>query len=100
MNKQNSNSVNSNLFKGKYLIAFYKEDDETIVAVFDNLKEIIAYRGEEVTYESYATLKCHLYKALKRENHYTRMLDGSPMHVYLEDPQFDEDDDLDFEKKK
>ena len=87
MSKNNDN----NLFKGRYLIAFYGVDDETPICVFNNIREIMNYRGEEVNQRNYTFLKIHLYKALKRENHSTRMLDGSPMRVYLIDDLEDEE---------
>jgi hypothetical protein len=48
------------------------------------------YRNEEITQKNYSFLKIHLYKALKRENHSTRMLDGTPMRVYLIDMEDEE----------
>lgn len=86
------NQLNSDkLFKGKYLIAFYGADDETPIVVFNNIKEIMEYRGEEINQRNYTFLKVHLYKALKRESHSTRMLDGTPMRVYLIDMEDEED---------
>lgn len=90
MNKQ-KNLSDSQLFKGRYIITFYDLDDN-IVAVFNNIKEIAKYRGEEITQESYTQLKCYLYRALKRENHITRMLDGNLMQVYLIDALDDEEE--------
>ena len=87
MNKQQNSDK---LFKGRYLIAFYGYDDETPIVVFNNIKEIMEYRKEEVSQRNYTFLKVHLYKALKRENHVTRMLDGSPMRVYLIDMEDEE----------
>ena len=88
MNQKNSGNK---LFKGRYLIAFYGVDDETPVCVFNNLREVMEYRHEEINQRNYTFLKIHLYKALKRESHSTRMLDGTPMRVYLIDDLEDEE---------
>lgn len=80
------------LFKGRYCIAFYDVKTEDLLHVFNNLKEIIKYNGEEITPKAYNFMKIGLYKALKREHHTTRMLGGVLMQVYLIDINEDEDE--------
>lgn len=91
MNNQ-KNKTTDKLFKGRYCIAFYDDQGEELVHVFNNLKEIILFRGEPITPKNYNFMKIGLYKALKREHHTTRMLGGKLMQVYLIDINEDEDE--------
>lgn len=91
MNNQ-KNQISDKLFKGRYCIAFYDEQGEELLHVFNNLKEIIVFRGEDITPKAYNFMKIGLYKALKREHHTTRMLCGKLMQVYLIDINEDEDE--------
>ncbi len=91
MNNQ-KNQITDKPFKGRYCIAFYDEHGEELVHVFNNLKEIIIFRGEPITPKAYNFMKIGLYKALKREHHTTRMLGGKLMQVYLIDINEDEDE--------
>ncbi len=72
-------------YKNKYLISFYDERDENHIACFDNLRQICQFRGKEVTSQNLTLMGVELYRAIKREDHSTRMLDGTLMHVYLID---------------
>ena len=72
-------------FKGKYLIAFYNKEDTCLLHMFDNIKEICRYKNLEDSLKSYNLIKVELYRALKREDHFTRMLNGSLMRVYTID---------------
>lgn len=69
-------------FKGKYNIFFYDENDEHIVAFFNNIREILEYKKKDFTKQNYDLIKVELYRAQKRD-YKTRMLDGSVMHVHL-----------------
>ncbi len=77
------NKARNGLFKNKYFIVFYGEDDDTYIAGFDNIKEICLYKGIQPTPQNMNALQVKLYRALKRQDHNTCMLNGSKMHVYL-----------------
>lgn len=72
-------------YKKKYFISFYDETDENFVVSFDNLKQLCVYKGKELTSQNLILISVELYRALKRPDHSTRMLDGNLMHVYLID---------------
>jgi len=80
-------------YKKKYFISFYDESDENFVVSFDNLKQLCAYKGKELTSQNLILISVELYRALKRPDHTTRMLDGSLMHVYLIDVENKENDE-------
>ena len=72
-------------FKGKYMIVFYDENDEDLIISFNNIKEICKHRKLEVCQKNLTLISVELYRALRREDHITRFLDGRLMHVYLID---------------
>lgn len=74
-----------NCYKKKYCISFYNETDEEFVACFDNVRQICKYRKLEITSANLTLISVELYRALRRKDHSTRMLDGNLMHVYLID---------------
>ena len=76
---------NIKYFKGKYIIVFFDWTDEWIEAMFNNIKEICEYKKLDINPKSYNLVKIELYRALKRPNQTTRMLNGKLMHVYLID---------------
>lgn len=79
-------SSNDNpLYKGRYHIVFYDKDDETYITGFNTILEICRYKKEKVTSTKIHQLNVELYRALKREGHTTKMLNGQLMHVYLID---------------
>ena len=41
--------MNRNLYKEKYFIVFYYLDDEELLYMFDNVREICKFQGKEVT---------------------------------------------------
>lgn len=79
----------SMFYRNKYGISFYAEDDDTLVVCFDNLQQICKYKGLPITSKNINTIEIGLYRALKREDHFTELL-GEPMHVYLIDINEDE----------
>lgn len=74
---------NNDLYKRKYYIAFYDNNDEFIVIMFNNIKQICQYKNRELTQINITLTHVELYRALKRKDNSTRMLDGSLMHVHL-----------------
>lgn len=78
-------------FKGRYMISFYDASDDVLIAMFDNIKEICTYKNKEFNEKNYTLIKVELYRALKRSDHCTWMLNGRLMHVYLIDVIKDDD---------
>ena len=79
-------------FKGKYIIVFYDKEDERVLAMFDNIHEICRYKKMDSSPNSYNLMKVELYRALRRPDHKTLMLDGTLMHVYTIDMINEEDE--------
>ena len=78
-------------FKGHYCIVFY-DTDERFVSLFNNIWEICNYKQMESIPKNYTLVKVELYRALKRPEQTTRMLNGELMHVYLIDINDDDDE--------
>ena len=93
--RQTKTSIDNPYYKGRYLIAFYGEDDDTLIDFFDNIREICKYKKLEMTLQNLNLIQVELYRALRRDDHSTNMLNGKKMHVYLIDLE-DDDEDLDF----
>lgn len=74
-----------NFYKGKYFIAFYENDDDTYITSFNNVREILIYKNMSVTRTNVNLMNVELYRALKRDDHRTQMLNGKTMRVYLID---------------
>lgn len=92
--KVNNELFSNNCYKNKYFISFYDELDENFVISFDNLKQICMYKGKELSVPNLTLISVELYRALKRPDHSTRMLDGTLMHVHLIDiEEIDENDE-------
>ncbi len=80
----------SNLYKRRYHIAFYGDDDETYIAGFDNVTDICRYKGLALNKTNLEMLRSELCHALQRDGNSTRMLNGKSMRVYLIDTEDDE----------
>ena len=65
-------------------VIFYDVKNDFPVAMFDNVWEILDWRKLPQTKANYDLIMVELYRALKRQSHYTEML-GRPMTVYLID---------------
>ncbi len=92
--KVSNELFSNNCYKNKYFISFYDEEDENFVISFDNLKQICMYKGKELSVQNLTLISVELYRALKRADHSTRMLDGTLMHVHLIDiEEIDENDE-------
>lgn len=70
-------------YKGKFFIVFYDKEDEVLEHIFDNVRDILKYQNREVNRKSVNKINVELYLALKRKGHFTRMLDGRLLRVYL-----------------
>ena len=92
-------------YKGRYYIAFYKEedDDETFYAGFNNVVEICKYNKWEVTTSNINMIHQALYKALyEKDEPYTKLIDGIRLKIYLIDmsDEIKEDERREKEMKK
>ena len=65
-------------------VIFYDVKNDFPVAMFDNVREILDWRKLPQTKANYDLIMVELYRALKRQSHYTEIL-GRPMTVYLID---------------
>lgn len=72
-------------YKGRYYIAFYDATDEFVITVFNNVKQICVYKNRELNKDNINLTHVELYRALKKAECSTRMLDGSLMHIHLID---------------
>ena len=79
-------------YKGHCIIAFYDKTGENYLYCFNNVREILEFRGMPITRTNVNMINVILYRALKREGHITNMLTGKPMSVWIID---DDDDDED-----
>lgn len=70
-------------YKGKFFIVFYDKDDESLEHMFDNVRDILKYQQREVNRKSVNKINVELYLALRRKGHFTRMLNGKLLRVYL-----------------
>lgn len=69
--------------RNNYILLFYGRD-ETVVATFQSIWEIVDYKHLPHNKTSYNLIYVDITRALRRPDHYTEML-GVPMTVYLED---------------
>lgn len=70
-------------YKGKFFIVFYDKDDEVLEEMFDNVRDILKYQKREVNRKNVNMINVEIYLALRRKGHFTRMLDGRLLRVYL-----------------
>lgn len=77
-------------YKGQYYIAFYDKTGEEFIEIFDNVRQILKYKNQPITRYNVQRLNIELYNSLKSEFHFTKMLDGTVMTVWLVD--YDEDE--------
>lgn len=72
-------------YKGQYFIVFYDRSGEWFLHMFNNVKDILRYQHKEITRANILNLDRLLLRALNKENHSTKMLDGTMMKVYIVD---------------
>ena len=71
------------LYKGKYFIVFYDKNDERLLYLFDNVKEILKFQKKEINTYNARLLNIELYRALKSDEHFITFLTGEVMRVYI-----------------
>lgn len=74
--------MSKSLYKGKYFLAFYDMDDETLLHIFDNVHEILRFIKRPITYQNVNEMNVQLYRAFKRNEHCTSIL-GYKTRVYM-----------------
>ena len=74
---------NYNFYKGKYIIAFYDKNDNQILYVFDNVREILKFIGDDLNEKNLRRINVLLYRALKSDEHFVTFLTGEVMRVYI-----------------
>ena len=60
--------------------------------MFKNTEDILRFKKEEITYSNKNKTNVELYRALKREGNFTRMLGKGLMRVYLIDLKDESED--------
>lgn len=71
------------LYKGKYFIVFYSLDDEELLYMFDNVREICQFQGKEPTRTNINLINVEIYRGLKRKTRLVKFLTGDPMKIYI-----------------
>lgn len=77
--------MSKRFYKGHYFIVFYDKTDEELLYMFDNVHDILKFKGLENNVQNRNNLNSLLYYALKSENHFTTVLNGKCMRVYIID---------------
>ena len=72
------------LYKGHFFIVFYDKHDESLLYMFDNVREILKFRKLPITRQNVNTINVELYRALQTDTHFTKML-GHLLRVYIID---------------
>lgn len=72
-------------YKGQYLICFYDKDDNYLLYLFDNVREIVEFQEKPLTKSNINLVNVELYRALKTKDHFVRFLTGEIMRVYIID---------------
>lgn len=76
---------NERLYKGKFIIAFYEKDDETLYDVFSNTREVTIAVGLEPTRDNVIWISHKLVRAFRKKTHYIdifgRLMKAYPVNV-------------------
>lgn len=71
------------LYKGRYFLVFYDKTDEELKYMFDNVRDILKFMGQEVTRSNVNRINVELYRALASKEHFCRFLTGEVLRVYM-----------------
>lgn len=80
------------LYKGKYILAFYEKDDDTLAFIVNNLRDVCKKLGWEVNRKNMNYIQVDIYRSLRRQNHQTNLFRGKCYKVYIIDITEDEQD--------
>ena len=68
--------------KKKSFLALYDKDDEWLITTFNNVADMLKYKGLEITPKNKAYLTQQIYYILKNQNGYTTIF-GEPMYIHI-----------------
>lgn len=71
------------LYKGHFFLVFYDKSDENLKYMFDNVRDILKFMGQEVTRLNVNRVNVELYRALSSKEHFCRFLTGEVLRVYM-----------------
>lgn len=71
------------LYKGRFFLVFYDKSDENLKYMFDNVRDILKFMGQEVTRLNVNRVNVELYRALLSKEHFCRFLTGEVLRVYM-----------------
>ena len=71
------------LYKGRFFLVFYDKSDENLKYMFDNVRDILKFMGQEVTRLNVNRINVELYKAFSSKEHFCRFLTGEVLRVYM-----------------
>lgn len=84
MTKKTSTKQNTrSLYKGHFFLVFYDKSDENLKYMFDNVRDILKFMGQEVTRLNMNRVNVELYRALSSKEHFCRFLTGEVLRVYM-----------------
>ena len=72
-------------YKNKGFLAFYDEQGENILYMFDNVRQILEFQRKPATKGNVNLLNVELYRALRSDTHNIKFLTGEKMKVYVID---------------
>lgn len=70
-------------YKGCYFLVFYDKNDEHLMYMFDNVRDILKFMGRPVTRRNVNQVNVELYRALSSDEHFCRFLTGETLRVYM-----------------
>ena len=85
MNKGQARTGTHDYYKGTSMLVFYDMNDQFILYIFDNAREIVKFLDKPVTRRNVNNVVVSIMRALKRDNHVTRIINKTKMKVYLVD---------------
>lgn len=71
------------LYKGCYFLVFYDKNDENLMYMFDNVRDILKFMGRKVDRQNINLINVELYRALSSKEHFCRFLTGELLRVYM-----------------
>lgn len=86
-------SKKRDFYKGKYFIVFYSQDDEELLYMFDNIREILKFQKREINRTNLNLINVEIYRGLKRESREVRFLTGEIMKIYIFDIENEENEE-------
>lgn len=81
--KKSTHQNTRSLYKGRFFLVFYDKSDENLKYMFDNVRDILKFMGQEVTRLNVNRINVELYKALSSKEHFCRFLTGEVLRVYM-----------------